>query len=451
MKRRGHLACAALALVTCGCDPRDFDRSLDNAPVRSVGVPSGYRSPDVGRVVLPLSVPANRPEVTARFLLAGTETPSLAVVDLDAAGKTRVHVAQPHELADLEAETRAPVKSAVELEDKRILLGIPTHGGNPATMTQPKGRVYYLRLLETEKGMTFDLQKGQDPGDRRRYGLAVAVGKVSGGPEEDYVVLSDEEAILVEDGREDRLVVNNNKPGCEVQLEAVVLEKYRFRALGVADLIAADGEEIAVGVPREDNAPGKVVILRKEDKELDCPLVIQAPGRQPRFGTSLAVGDFDGDGQRDDLLVGAPPDRAYLYLGPFEPGQSPQPVLELKHPDVPDGGPAGDFGFRVLAMDLDGTPGVELLVSAPEMVMAQKKGAGQVIVFRRDGSAVERIGDNNPDEEASFGFSLSALRFAPSGCGAERQLLIVGAIREVFTFFRVPGGPADPRCFPAKM
>jgi hypothetical protein len=25
-------------------------------------------------------------------------------------------------------------------------------------------------------------------------------------------------------------------------------------------------------------------------------------------------------------------------------------------------------------------------------------------------------------------------------------VLVVGAIREVFTFFRLPNGPADPRC-----
>src|SRR5262249_9437048 len=119
------LLLAGAAAAAPACTPGDFDKALENAPVRSIGVPSGYRSPDVGRVVRQLALPAGKPAVVARFLIAGTEFPSLAVVDLDAAGKAKVYTVPDTELADLRGESNAPAKSVVEMEDKQILIGAP--------------------------------------------------------------------------------------------------------------------------------------------------------------------------------------------------------------------------------------------------------------------------------------------------------------------------------------
>ena len=127
---------------------------------------------------------------------------------------------------------------------------------------------------------------------------------------------------------------------------------------------------------------------------------------------------------------------------------SPPAAQDLRHPSLMDSSATGDFGFRVGAMDADGMPGLELLVSAPDLPVDGKTGAGQVFVFKRDRMLLNVVNDNSPGTDASFGFTLNGLRFAPpAGCGAERPVLLVGASKEVFTFFRLPDGPADPRCF----
>jgi hypothetical protein len=455
VRRLETAAALALAaqLAVVGCDWRDFDSVLDKAPVLSMGAPEGYKSRDVGKVVLPLPVPAAKAgTVAARFLVAGTETPSLAVIELDLAGRPRSFTASPAEIMDMAGEANAAVKSAVELEDGRVLLGTPAYA--PNAQMAVKGRYYFLQLVDkVDGGLEFKLARGEDPGERLNAGLGVAAGKISGGAAQDLVVASLADVVLLEDVKPlelppatAMLIPSKPTPACDVALDATTPEKYRFRALAVGDFLAGGGDEIAVGVPREGSTPGRVVMLTRAADGLDCPLAFPSPEGQPRFGTSLLKGDFNGDGKLD-LLVGAPPTRAYLYLGPFTAGTTPSP-LALRHPSLMDTGATGDFGFRVGALDVDGMPGLELLVSAPDLTVDGKNAAGQVFVFKRDGTLLGDVRDNSPAADASFGFSLNGLRFAPpAGCGSDRSVLLVGSSREVFAFYRLPGGPADPRCF----
>jgi hypothetical protein len=102
-------------------------------------------------------------------------------------------------------------------------------------------------------------------------------------------------------------------------------------------------------------------------------------------------------------------------------------------------------------MDLDGLPGPEVVVSAPDLPVNGTLGAGQLFIYNPAepaGTSTGTINDNSPDANAQFGFSINAIQFAPAaGCGSARPVLLVGADREVFAFFRLSGGPADPRCF----
>jgi FG-GAP repeat len=431
-----------LVLVLGGCDWRDFDAVLEKAPVLSMGAPDGFGSRDVGKVVLPLSVPASKSAtVAARFLVAGTESPSLAVIELDLSGRPRSHTPSGVEIMDMTGEARASVKSAVELEDRRVLLGTPSYA--LTSQMAVKGRIYLMQLVDTASGgLEFRITRGGEPGERLNFGLGVAAGKISGGAAQDFVVASATDVVLQEDGNEAMAVVSK----CDVSLDPVTPEKYRFRALATADLLAGGGDEIAVGVPREGSTPGKVVILTRAADGLDCTVSFESPEKQAHFGNSILAGDFTGDGKAD-LLVGAPPTRAYLFAGPFSAGTTPV-AQELRHPSLMDSGSTGDFGFRVGAMDADGMPGLEFLVSAPDLPVDGKLGAGQVFVFKRDRMLLTDVKDNSPGADASFGFTLNGLRFAPpAGCGAERNVLLVGSSKEVFTFFRLPNGPADPRCF----
>jgi hypothetical protein len=416
--------------------------------VLSVGPRGDYKARDVGKVVVPLTVPAaKKATVAARYLVAGTETPSLAVVDLDASGHARTHVATGAEIMDMAGEAKAAVKSAVELADGRVLLGTPSYNLNP--LIEPPGRTYFLKLEDTEDDVAFMLTRGNDPSVptmRKAYGLAVAAGNVGGAAAQDLVIASQDDVTLALDGNDAALVANT--PACPVNLDATTQEKYRFRALGVGDLIEGGGEEIAIGVPREGTMPGKVVLLVPGAAGgLDCALTIPAPAMQPRFGNALLITDVNGDGKKD-LLVGAPPTRAYLYTGPFTAGTAPAPAKEFRHPSLMDTQATGDFGFRVGAVDIDGTPGLEVLVSAPDLPVGDELGAGVVIAYRPDATSIGEIKDNSPAANAQFGFTVQGIRFSPTaGCGIDRPVLLIGADREVFTFFRIPGGPADPRCF----
>jgi hypothetical protein len=449
--RRSRWLLAALALApAAGCNWNEFDDTLARAPVLSVGPGDDYKARDVGKVVLPLAVPAGKKDrVAARYLVAGTETPSLAVVDLDASGHARTHVASAAEIMDMAGEAKAAVKSAVELADGRVLLGTPSYNLTPLMV--PAGRIYFLKLDDTGDDVAFTLTRGNDPSAagvvRQSHGLALAAGSVGGGPAQDLVIASQTDVTMAPDGNDAAASLVASKPTCPVNLDETAQEKYRFRALGVGDLIEGGGEEIAVGVPREGTMPGKVVILVPGEGGLDCPITIAAPAAQPRFGNALLVSDVNGDGKKD-LLVGAPPLRAYLYLGPFAAGSAPTPSKEFKHPTLMDSQALGDFGFRVGAVDVDGLPGPEVLVSAPDLPAGGELGAGVVFAYKPDATLVAEINDNSPSANASFGFSVQGIHFAPpAGCGSDRPVLLIGADREVFTFFRLPGGPADPRCF----
>jgi hypothetical protein len=430
-------ACGLLA-----CNWHDFDDVLDTAPVLSVGAPEGYLSRDLGKVVLPLTVPSSRaPAVSARFLVAGTETPSLAVVELDNAGRAHTTVASKVEIMDMAGEAKAAVKGAVQLADGRIVLGTPSYALN--MMQVIHGRIYFLDLVDGANGIEFHLTRGADPGERILFGLGVAAGKVMG-TAEDVVVASQQDVVVMTGGAETAVVPA--AADCPLAITDVPLEKYRFRAMATGQLIEGGNEEIAVGVPHEAGMPGQVVILSAAGGALGCPVKLQPPSALPRFGTSVVAADFTGDGKLD-LLVGAPP-HAYLYAGPFVAGANPPPTLDLHHPTVADTGVTGDFGFRVHGFDVDGDSKPEMLISAPELPVGDQTGVGRVFIFGSGGQTQLRgeAGDNSPEAEESFGFSLSTLPFAPTGCGTKRPVLLVGAIREVFTFFRLPGGPPDPRC-----
>jgi hypothetical protein len=450
MRARGWigLALATTAATMSGCNWNEFDDALAKAPVLSVGPGDDYKARDVGKVVVPLTVPAaKKATVAARYLVAGTETPSLAVVDLDASGHARTHVATGAEIMDMAGEAKAAVKSAVELADGRVLLGTPSYNLNP--LMEPPGRTYFLKLEDTETDVAFTLIRGNDPSVpivRKAFGLAVAAGNVGGAAAQDLVIASQDDVALALDGNDAALVANN--PACPVNLDPTTQEKYRFRALGVGDLIEGGGEEIALGVPREGTMPGKVVLLVPGAAGgLDCALTIAAPAAQPRFGNALLIADVNGDGKKD-LLVGAPPTRAYLYTGPFTAGASPTPAKEFRHPTLMDTQALGDFGFRVGVVDIDGVAGLEVLVSAPDLPVGDELGAGVVIPYKPDGTAMTPINDNSPTANAQFGFTIQGIQFTPpAGCGTTRPVLLIGADREVFTFFRVPNGPADPRCF----
>jgi hypothetical protein len=61
------------------------------------------------------------------------------------------------------------------------------------------------------------------------------------------------------------------------------------------------------------------------------------------------------------------------------------------------------------------------------------------------------IADQDPNANANLGEAITVVPFRNPSCavGPDRPVLVAGANEEVFTYFALPGGLPDPRCFPA--
>ena len=449
--RRTILAFSALQLAA-GCDPGDFGAALDKAPVRFIGAPGGFGS-DVGRTLLPLAPPTDQPKVAARLLFAGIDQPSLAVADFDGNGKPRVQTASSADLSALGlASDQGGISSAAWLVAPpatgsaalgMIVLGTPGVGASDP----PVGGVAFLKLVADPGGkLAFETARVFGPGPAGHFGLAVASGRVTQATADEAIVVSDTEVHVLQFPSGD--VVST----CAVALQT---PPDLHRSLAVANFLSAGNQQIAVGLPVKGGI-GKVVILQhgfnsvSGAEELSCtslPGLSVPSGNPPGFGTALAaVPRADG---MADLVVGAPPDRAYLFRSPFDGTTLPKMFT--------NGDPTSEFGQRVALVDVDGDGTKELAITALQADVGSTKKAGEVFVYKLDGDGITPIAvlhDSTPTANTEFfGIGLADLEFKSSrACanGKDVHLLVAGADTGIFTFFNFPNSQPDPRCFAQK-
>ncbi len=451
-----HAALLALgAMAVTSCDWRKLDDAVARAPVSSVSAPDGYKATDFGRAIVALPPPKGGTAV-ARYLVGGTlGAGALAVVDIDAAGAIKTTNVPDSVLGEF-LTLKSPVKSFAALDDGKVYIGTPNFG--VSSTGPPRGRTLYLDLMTNPGGgLEFSMKEASInvSTGQSYFGLAVAVGNLKGTGGRDKVVAAKEDVSVIFDGDDRKLL--STGADCNVAIgEALVARTESFRALAVANLVEDPADEIAVGVPNE-NAPGKVVILKlsMNGNALSCPTTIIGVAGAPRFGASIAVGDLDGD-DKPDLVVGAPPDRAYWYKGPFAKDvPEPTGTLTLQMTGRPEGSATGDFGIRVAVANVDGIPGNEIVVSAIDLAVDGVAAAGQVFIFAPDapdGRLLTKVNDLSPETGSLYGIALAELRFAAPPCatgsgGQDRTLLVVGSATEVYTYFKLPGVSAtDPRC-----
>lgn len=459
--------CLGVALGALGssCDWQKLDKAVERAPVLSLKAPGGYLGGDVGRLVIALPPPAELPEVSARFFVASVTKVAAAVVDLDATGKATVHNVPDSVLFPLTSSPIGSVALATRPDEAfpSVLLGVPLF----KTGEIQDGAVFRLKI---QPGPVFVLESGILPqltlargfkatefNGLAGFGRGVASGHVSGNPDfHDWVLVGNAGVSIIEDGAGTTPAISTPASLCELDLNPLRLDHlYRFsRTPAIADLIATPGGEVAVGVP-DATSFGKVVILTREVNAMGaptigCPVSIKMPG-VPGFGASVVAGDVNGD-PSPDLVVGAPPDKVFVFFGPFVPGIEAAPAFVIT---APVGAQTADFGARVALMELDGMPGNEVMVAAPGLAVGSASGAGGVFAFKANGTPVPgfvTVSDHDPEANSGLGEGLAVVSFRNAACapGTTRSVLVAGANEEVFTYFKLPGALPDPRCFPAQ-
>jgi hypothetical protein len=410
-------------LLASGCDWRDFDNIQADTPVLVVAPPSGYSAPsDFGRVILPLTPPTDG-SAAARYLGSAINQTGLALVQIDAKGQASSQNVTGSALDNLGGEAITAMAQAIGGGD--VLLGSPT-GGSLLTLD-------LTSLIVTPFALSTESQ----------FGMGVAAGSLHGLGSHDWAVVSGSALHVFPNGSTTDLSIADSA-ACPLTVSTSLPSAERINRAVVIGALMSGGSQVAVGTPVMTGA-GSVSLFTVDATAttVTCALTLSAPmAADSRFGQALAIGDFDGDGTAD-LLVGAPPGRAYLYRGPLVAGAAPAATIS----DTTTTG--GDFGAAMAALNLDGKGGDEALIADPDATVGGQTQAGSVAIFTGAtlGTAMMTVlGDHAPSSGEVYGSAVAALPFcAISPCPAKPPLLpLVGAASEVFTYFALTG-QTDPR------
>jgi hypothetical protein len=241
------------------------------------------------------------------------------------------------------------------------------------------------------------------------------------------------------------------------------LQAHFGAALAIGNLDADAPHELVVAAPESDGYvgepdQGEVFVFRNLHTLLQGPLptsptelivpVADITPVQPfierayaRYGYDLAVGDVDGDGQKD--VVASAPNFRVSQLAPAETGavyifRGPVgPVFQSQNEDwmLTDAAPQSyaHFGSALTLADLDADQKKEIVVASPGATIAGSGAAGKLEAFRVDPSGpVSVLVRANPTPVAGAGLGVSIASGDLTGDG--RDDLVCGTEESVSGF-----------------
>jgi len=189
-------------------------------------------------------------------------------------------------------------------------------------------------------------------------------------------------------------------------------------SLAAGDLNGDGYADIVVGVPfyEEAGSPpitnqGRVYVYDGSGGCLMATLTYPGAARAVKFGWSVAIGDFDGDGSKD-IIVGAPYDdgsgtsgegKVYVFWG----STNFTTYLAIDKP-VP-GQDDAHFGYAVAAGSTDGDAADELIVGAPDEDVGgfANRGKGYHFKYSGGGAVSTDLSPAVNQADMWYGFSVA--------------------------------------------
>lgn len=427
-------ALALVAMVCAGCSLGAFDDRRDIAWSDSNGEPVGIDGSDFGVAVT--TVATGRPGL--HLLASGSDPWSLSTISYDGSfGLSSAGVL----IQDVPAAQVEP----------------PTIVGSPYNILGADGLVAVGGLGDLGGILLFDARTGANGpvsrgtlecGDLDNLGHAMVFAETDLGMRDraDLVALAGDSIVVFEDLDVD--ATSHTCHVCQFDGNAVGL------SLAAADVGDENGELIFVTTRDTDGTGRQLTMVRgsniryhSDNAGLCFTLVTPQIDGVPlpadaavALGTSIAVGD-GGVQNAAELAVAAPTSRRVYVLrsiGVSDPGR-PQTLTAA--------GASTEFGVSMAFGDLDGDDLDELIIGDPGADAQGTAGAGTAFVFKKseddEYELAASLHDSTPEQGQRFGRSVAMGELVVGSDDSDQ--LVVGALGEVFTYFRALVDGTDPR------